>query len=162
MIIRKNLSAITEVPRAKGISLGLSVITTSSATPGAELNNLSSFSAILANKNNYNSIDTTSSTSNNTGSDNAAVVEFSGIVLTPRLGFSDVFVPGVSRNDLYVTIEDGDWQVDRKDRNIELTIQVNFILQNTGTISRFSSQPLFSPFFFLCLFFYLSIFFFDC
>ncbi|KAJ3150241.1 hypothetical protein HDU89_003330 [Geranomyces variabilis] len=51
---------------------------------------------------------------------------FSDTTLTPRNGFSDVLVPGDTRNALYLTLVSGDFNPGRKSniRNVQITAQV--------------------------------------
>lgn len=50
------------------------------------------------------------------------------IHVTPRLGFIDIIVPGVIRNDFYITLEEGIFSLEKKSSvNIEITIQVIYI-----------------------------------
>uniref|UniRef100_A0A3P8NHI9 Dedicator of cytokinesis protein 4 n=1 Tax=Astatotilapia calliptera TaxID=8154 RepID=A0A3P8NHI9_ASTCA len=49
-----------------------------------------------------------------------------GVSITRKLGFSDVIMPGVMRNDLYITLEKGEFEKGGKSvaRNVEITVYV--------------------------------------
>ncbi|KPP58631.1 hypothetical protein Z043_123529, partial [Scleropages formosus] len=49
-----------------------------------------------------------------------------GIAITKKLGFSDIIMPGEMRNDLYVTLERGEFEKGGKSvaRNVEVTVCV--------------------------------------
>lgn len=51
---------------------------------------------------------------------------YSRVPATPRASFQPVILPGHSRNDLYVTLEMGEFLQDRKtaQKNVEVLIQV--------------------------------------
>jgi hypothetical protein len=48
------------------------------------------------------------------------------ISVTNRFGFPEVILPGVNRNDFYVTLEEGEFSQERKTsaKNLEVTAQV--------------------------------------
>lgn len=52
----------------------------------------------------------------------STISELKTITITNRLGFPDVIAPGIHRNDLYLTLEEGEFSQDKK--NIEVSIQV--------------------------------------
>ncbi|XP_048355397.1 dedicator of cytokinesis protein 4 isoform X2 [Sphaerodactylus townsendi] len=56
-----------------------------------------------------------------------------GVSITRKLGFSNIIMPGEMRNDLYVTIERGEFEKGGKSvaRNVEVTM---FIVDSTGQI----------------------------
>ncbi|XP_060100874.1 dedicator of cytokinesis protein 4 isoform X4 [Heteronotia binoei] len=56
-----------------------------------------------------------------------------GISITRKLGFSNIIMPGEMRNDLYITIERGEFEKGGKSvaRNVEVTM---FIVDSTGQI----------------------------
>jgi hypothetical protein len=117
------MNSIVEVPRARGICIGISVITAPEVALLSDISaviNTSTSSSSSSSHYGNEGMQTTPSISN----DKASALEFGDIVLTRRIGFAEVIVPGTVRNDLYVTLEEGDWSADRKDKNIELTVQV--------------------------------------
>jgi hypothetical protein len=52
--------------------------------------------------------------------------QLAGVGTTPKLGFPEVILPGLSRNDIFVTIESGEFLQERKTtaKNIEVLMQV--------------------------------------
>lgn len=80
------MQSIQEVPRAKGLCIGLTLF-------------IGEHKQILQ--------------------ENTAV---QGITVTNRIGFPEVNMPGFSRHDFYLTLEEGDFSQDRK--NIEVTLHV--------------------------------------
>ncbi|MGH0125600.1 UNVERIFIED_CONTAM: hypothetical protein FKN15_010366 [Acipenser sinensis] len=73
-----------------------------------------------------------------------------GVAITKKLGFSDVIMPGEMRNDLYITMERGEFEKGGKSvaRNVEITVYVldidGQILKNY--ISAGSGEPALSEF----------------
>lgn len=51
---------------------------------------------------------------------------YTGVPLTPRLAFPTLILPGHARNDMYVTLETGEFLQDRKtaQKNVEVVVQV--------------------------------------
>ncbi len=90
MVIKKSLQHLQEVPRAKGIVIGLTGFT-------------GDFKSVLQ--------------------DNPPLKE---IAVTNRFGFPEVILPGINRNDFYITVEEGEFSQDRKTsaKNVEVTVQV--------------------------------------
>ncbi|XP_058841773.1 dedicator of cytokinesis protein 4-like isoform X6 [Acipenser ruthenus] len=73
-----------------------------------------------------------------------------GVAITKKLGFSDVIMPGEMRNDLYITMERGEFEKGGKSvaRNVEITVYVldidGQILKNY--VSAGSGEPALSEF----------------
>uniref|UniRef100_A0A672JAK8 Dedicator of cytokinesis 4b n=1 Tax=Salarias fasciatus TaxID=181472 RepID=A0A672JAK8_SALFA len=68
-----------------------------------------------------------------------------GVSITRKLGFSDIIMPGEMRNDLYITLEKGEFEKGGKSvaRNVEITV---YVLDIDGQIlkvkiNRGSSEP---------------------
>ncbi|KAL4612732.1 dedicator of cytokinesis protein 4-like, partial [Arapaima gigas] len=63
-----------------------------------------------------------------------------GISITKKLGFSDVIMPGEMRNDLYVTLERGEFEKGGKSvaRNVEVTV---YVLDVDGHVIKGSVWP---------------------
>ncbi|CAB1353232.1 unnamed protein product, partial [Coregonus sp. 'balchen'] len=62
-----------------------------------------------------------------------------GVALTRKLGFPDVIMPGDIRNDLYLTLERGDFERGGKSvqKNIEVTV---YVLYADGEILKTASE----------------------
>uniref|UniRef100_A0A671Y8T4 Dedicator of cytokinesis 4b n=1 Tax=Sparus aurata TaxID=8175 RepID=A0A671Y8T4_SPAAU len=62
-----------------------------------------------------------------------------GVSITRKLGFSDVIMPGEMRNDLYVTLEKGEFEKGGKSvaRNVEITV---YVLDIDGQILKVRTQ----------------------
>ncbi|XP_006633511.2 dedicator of cytokinesis protein 4 isoform X1 [Lepisosteus oculatus] len=56
-----------------------------------------------------------------------------GVAITKKLGFSDIIMPGEMRNDLYITLEKGEFEKGGKSvaRNVEITV---YLLESDGQI----------------------------
>uniref|UniRef100_A0A8C8E3A0 Dedicator of cytokinesis 4b n=1 Tax=Oryzias sinensis TaxID=183150 RepID=A0A8C8E3A0_9TELE len=61
-----------------------------------------------------------------------------GVSITRKLGFSDIIMPGEMRNDLYITLERGEFEKGGKSvaRNVEITV---YVLDSDGQILKSAS-----------------------
>ncbi|KAJ3611987.1 hypothetical protein NHX12_020266, partial [Muraenolepis orangiensis] len=64
-----------------------------------------------------------------------------GVSITRKLGFSDVIMPGEMRNDLYITLEKGEFEKGGKSvaRNVEVTV---YVLDIDGQILKHVKLPI--------------------
>ncbi len=49
---------------------------------------------------------------------------YKDISVTQRLTFGDIFLPGMQRNDFYLTLEEGDFSQEASAKSLEVIVQV--------------------------------------